>query len=68
MALGERIPHHEDTPEVAAIRKKARGETLTAAEEAVLARVSRRPPGDPRPSISQDQLMVRLEERKRLGV
>jgi hypothetical protein len=55
-----------DSPEVAALRKKARGEALTDAERALLARVARKPSGGGTP-ISQEQMTALLDERKRRG-
>jgi hypothetical protein len=55
---------HEDAPEVAALLKKARGEPLTAAEEAILARTYRKPDG---PTVPHEEVMRELAERQRRG-
>ena len=55
-----------EQPEVAALRKKIRGERLTDEERQLLARVSRKPGGGGAP-ISQEQLTALLDERKRRG-
>jgi hypothetical protein len=61
---------HEDhdSPAVAALRKKIRGETLSPEEQAILARSSRKPtPEQVASSIPHEQLMAALRERERLG-
>jgi hypothetical protein len=57
---------HDDSPEVAALRKKIRGEALTEEERALLASVSRKPSasGD---ALTQEQLSALLSERSRAG-
>lgn len=55
---------NEDSPEVAALKKKARSEALSAAEEAILAGTYRKPPGDEGPGVSHDEIMRRLADRK----
>jgi len=59
---------HTEQPEVAALRKKIRGEPLTDGEQQLLARVSRTPgaSGGGTP-ISQEQMTALLDERKRHG-
>jgi hypothetical protein len=62
-----RAPETEgEQPEVAALRKKIRGEPLTDAERQLLARVSRKPSESGTP-ISQAQMTGLLDERKRHG-
>ncbi len=56
----------DDSPEVAALRKKIRGEALTDEERALLARVSRKPSGSGE-SLTQEQLSALLSERVRAG-
>jgi hypothetical protein len=60
-------PQSEDSPEVAALRKKARGEALSAAEETILARTYRKPPADDGPGVPHEEIMRRLAERKSRG-
>lgn len=60
-------PQSEDSPEVAALKKKARGEALSAAEEAILARTYRKPPADEGPGIPHEEIMRRLADRKSRG-
>jgi len=67
MAFADRAPQHEDSPEVAALRKKARGEALTPAEETILARTYRKPPEGERPGVPHEEIMRRLAERKSRG-
>jgi hypothetical protein len=55
-----------DQLEVAALRKRIRGEALTDDERGLLARASRRPTGGGTP-ISQEQMTSLLEERRRRG-
>jgi hypothetical protein len=59
-------PAHKpnDAPEVAILLKKARGEALTPAEEAILARTYRRPDG---PTVPHDAVMEELAQRQRRG-
>jgi hypothetical protein len=52
--------------EVAALRKKIRGEALTDEERALLASVSRTPNGSGEP-LTQEQLSALLSERARAG-
>jgi hypothetical protein len=56
--------HDDDSPEVAALRKKIRGEPLTDEERALLAHVSRKPNGSGE-SLTQEQLSALLSERMR---
>jgi hypothetical protein len=55
-----------EQPEVAALRKKIRGETLTDEDHRLLARISRKPDSSGVP-ISQEQMTALLAERKRHG-
>jgi hypothetical protein len=57
---------HDDSPEVAALRKKIRGEALTDEERALLASLSRRPSGSGEP-LTQEQVSALLSERARAG-
>jgi hypothetical protein len=54
----------EDTPEVAALRKYMRGETLTAAELALVERRRRAPKG---PTVPHGEVERLLAERLRRG-
>lgn len=63
MAQAERVPG--DSPEVAALRKKIRGEPLSAEEQALLARATREPSGEG--ALPQEAIEAMLEERRRLG-
>ena len=63
MAQAERVPG--DSTEVAALRKKMRGEPLTAEEQALLARATRKPTGEG--AVPQETIEAMLEERRRLG-
>jgi hypothetical protein len=54
----------DDSPEVAALRKKIRGEALTDDERACLMRVSRKPPEVGVP-LTQEQVEALLAERAR---
>jgi hypothetical protein len=56
----------EDSPEVAALRKKIRGEPLTEAEEALLVATYRKPP-EGTVTFTQEQVTSLLEERRRRG-
>jgi hypothetical protein len=56
----------EDAPEVAALRKKIRGETLTDEERAILVHTTRKPTGTG--AVSHAAVEAELEERKRRGV
>jgi hypothetical protein len=47
--------------------KKARGEALSAAEEAILARTYRKPPAEEGPGVPHEEIMRRLAERKSRG-
>ncbi|HEV3189363.1 MAG TPA: hypothetical protein VGY54_02640 [Polyangiaceae bacterium] len=57
---------HDDSPEVAALRKKIQGVPLTDDEKQLLARISRKPSGAGE-SITQEQLSALLAERSRRG-
>jgi len=59
--VGEPV-RKEDDAAVAALRKKLRGEPLTAAEAALLADRARTPEGT---TIPQAQVMAELEERRK---
>lgn len=61
------MSQHEDSPEVAALRKRIRGEAMTSAEEATLMSASRKPPeGEGRP-VPHAEIERMLEERKLRG-
>ena len=62
--MAEPARKHDDSPEVAALRKKLRGETLTAAEEALLAQRYRKPEG---PTTPHEEVMRELADRQRRG-
>jgi hypothetical protein len=53
-----------DSPEVAALRKRLRGEALTAREQEILATTARKPEGS---TVSHDVVMRELAERERRG-
>jgi hypothetical protein len=53
-----------DSPQVAALRKRARGEPLSDEERALLARPGRKPQG---PTVPHEAVMRELEERQRRG-
>jgi hypothetical protein len=53
-----------DSPEVAALRKRIRGETVTAEESARLASATRKPEGSSVPHARIEEL---VEERRRRG-
>jgi hypothetical protein len=55
-----------DQPEVAALRKKIRGEPLTEEERRLLESTYRKP-SQPGPSITQEQMTAILAERARRG-
>lgn len=55
---------HEDSPEVAALRKRIRGEPLTPAEQALLESTYRKGEG---PTVPHEQIMRELAERERRG-
>jgi hypothetical protein len=55
---------HEDSPEVAALRKRVRGEPLSAAEDALLASATRKPSG---PGVPHAAVIAELAERERRG-
>ena len=63
---GSPVPsyEHEDSPEVAALRKRIRGEPLSAAEDALLASATRKPSG---PGVLHAEVMAELAERERRG-
>jgi hypothetical protein len=63
MAQVERAPG--DSPELAALRKKIRGEPLTPEEQALLARATRKPSGEG--GVPHETIEAMLEERRRLG-
>jgi hypothetical protein len=63
MSVAHSPQEQEDSPEVAALRKKARGEPLTEAEGALIASATRKP--SPGPTVSHDQIEAMLEERRR---
>jgi hypothetical protein len=55
-----------EQPEVAALRKKLRGESLTDLERQLLVRATRKPNSSGTP-LSQEQMTGLLDERKRSG-
>lgn len=61
------MSQHEDSPEVASMRKRIRGEALTPAEEAILARSSRKPPEGEGRAVPHAEIERKLEERKHRG-
>ncbi len=60
--MSETAWHQSDSPEVAALRKKIRGESLTDEERELLARVSRKPSGAGVP-LTQEQVEALLAAR-----
>ncbi len=64
MSASRPAPTQEDSPEVAALRKRIRGQPLTPDEEATLTRASRRPEG---PTVPHEAVMRELAERERRG-
>jgi hypothetical protein len=64
--MSQAAHQHNDSPEVAALRKKIRGEPLTDDERQLLARQSREPTGASE-AITQEQLSALLAERMRRG-
>jgi hypothetical protein len=56
-----------DSPEVAAFRKKARGEPLTDAERELLANATRKPDPAAR-TVPHERIEAMLEERRRREV
>jgi len=63
MSVARSPQQEEDSPEMAALRKKARGEPLTEAERTLVATATRKP--SPGPTVSHDQIEAMLEERRR---
>jgi hypothetical protein len=63
MSVAQSPRQQEDSPEVAALRKKARGEPLTEAERTLLATATRKP--SPGPTVSHEQIEAMLDERRR---
>ena len=53
-----------DSPEVIAVRKRARGETLTSEEHATLARVASKPVAS---TVAHAEVMRELTDRKHRG-
>jgi hypothetical protein len=64
MSAAQRSHGRPDSPEVAALRKRLRGEPLTAEEEAILARTYRTPTG---PTVPRAAVMAEFAERERRG-
>jgi hypothetical protein len=64
--MSQAVHDHDDSPEVGALRKVIRGETLTADERALLARLSRKPTGGTEP-LTEEQIEALLSERVRAG-
>jgi hypothetical protein len=62
MSASRPVPGQAESPEVAALRKRIRGEPLSREEEALLASVSRRPEG---PTVPHEAVMRELAERER---
>lgn len=56
-----------EQPEVAALRKKLRGEPLSDEERSLLASTYRAPPQNDVASVPHEDVMKELEERKRRG-
>jgi hypothetical protein len=54
-----------DSPAVAALRKRIRGETLTADEQTLLANATRKPASGP--TVPHEEVMRMLAERERRG-
>jgi hypothetical protein len=63
MSAQHSAPKHDDSPEVAALRKKARGQPLSEAEQALLAGATRKP--TPGPTIPHETVESMLEQRRR---
>jgi hypothetical protein len=61
--MSQSAKHGHDSPEVAAFRKKARGEPLTAEEERLLTSATRKPA--PGATVPHSQVEAMLEERRR---
>jgi hypothetical protein len=66
LVMSEPAKHDADQPEVAALRKKIRGEKLTPEEEALLAGRCRKAP-EGIVTLSLEQVTALLEERRRQG-
>jgi hypothetical protein len=62
-ATGRTMTARNDSPEVAALRKKARGDALTDAERALLANATRKPDGAG--AVPHADVEALLEERRR---
>jgi hypothetical protein len=62
--MSQAVRERDDSPEVAALRKKIRGEALSDEELALLARVSRKPTVGGAP-LTQEQIEALLYERTR---
>ena len=63
-AVGKPVPSATEAPEVVALQKRLRGEPLTTAEEAMLARLSRKPDGA---TVPHAAVMSELADRQRRG-
>lgn len=69
MSESHPAPRHEeagDAPEVAALRKRIRGERLTAEEQELLANATRKPSPDAG-AVPHEQVEAALEVRRRSG-
>jgi hypothetical protein len=64
--MSQAAREHDDSPEVAALRKMIRSGVLTDEERALLARVSRKPSGS-REALTEEQIEALLSERARAG-
>jgi hypothetical protein len=64
--MSQAAREHDDSPEVAALRKMIRCGVLTDEERALLARVSRKPSGSSEP-LTEEQIEALLSERARAG-
>ncbi len=62
--MSQAAREHDDSPEVAALRKMIRGGTPTDEERALLDRVSRKPTGSGEP-LTQEQIEALLSARAR---
>jgi hypothetical protein len=65
MSAQHSAPKHDDSPEVAALRKKARGQPLSDAERALLASATRKPTAGP--TVPHETVESMLEQRRRQG-
>jgi hypothetical protein len=63
--MSQAAREHDDSPEVAALRKMIRGGALTDEERALLARLSRKPTAGGEP-LTEEQIEALLSERARV--